>query len=84
MIKVKVTSSNEVPLSDAKPTVKGWLTKVLRCSTQCSLACPVTEQDMGQQRWIDLHSFVKNLKYAKYFNPSDRIKMIYFIIDPNY
>ncbi|XP_060119569.1 pleckstrin homology domain-containing family H member 1-like, partial [Heteronotia binoei] len=28
MIKVKVTSPTEVPLSDAKPTVKGWLTKV--------------------------------------------------------
>ncbi|XP_077178626.1 pleckstrin homology domain-containing family H member 1 isoform X3 [Paroedura picta] len=28
MIKVKVTSPIEVPLSDAKPTVKGWLTKV--------------------------------------------------------
>ncbi|XP_048339958.1 pleckstrin homology domain-containing family H member 1 isoform X2 [Sphaerodactylus townsendi] len=28
VIKVKVTSPTKVPLSDAKPTVKGWLTKV--------------------------------------------------------
>ncbi|KAL8169566.1 UNVERIFIED_CONTAM: hypothetical protein K2H54_052508 [Gekko kuhli] len=28
MIKVKVTRHTEVPLSNAKPTVKGWLTKV--------------------------------------------------------
>ncbi|XP_054827182.1 pleckstrin homology domain-containing family H member 1 isoform X2 [Eublepharis macularius] len=28
MIKVKVTNPAEIPLSDAKPTVKGWLTKV--------------------------------------------------------